>query len=99
MKKKLMTFAASAALAVLTLSSCATINSGAALAEKAPIGPKVGEAQSTYFLGLWSSQGEQNNIKKAAENGGIKKVTQVEYIDQAMLFGLIIKHTTRVYGE
>ena len=99
MKKKLMTFAASAALAVLTLSSCATINSGAALAEKAPIGPKVGEAQSTYFLGLWSSQGEQNNIKKAAENGGIQKVTQVEYIDQAMLFGLIIKHTTRVYGE
>ena len=99
MKKKLMIFAASAALAVLTLSSCATINSGAALAEKAPIGPKVGEAQSTYFLGLWSSQGEQNNIKKAAENGGIKKVTQVEYIDQAMLFGLIIKHTTRVYGE
>lgn len=94
-----MIFAASAALAVLTLSSCATINSGAALAEKAPIGPKVGEAQSTYFLGLWSSQGEQNNIKKAAENGGIKKVTQVEYIDQAMLFGLIIKHTTRVYGE
>ena len=99
MKKKLMIFAASAALAVLTLSSCATINGGAALAEKAPIGPKVGEAQSTYFLGLWSSQGEQNNIKKAAENGGIKKVTQVEYIDQAMLFGLIIKHTTRVYGE
>ena len=94
-----MALAASAALAVLTLGSCATINSGAALAEKAPIGPKVGEAQSTYFLGLWSEQGEQNNIKKAAENGGIKKVTQVEYIDQAMLFGLIIKHTTRVYGE
>ncbi len=99
MKKKLMIFAASAALAVLTLSSCATINSGAALAEKAPIGPKVGEAQSAIFLGLWSSQGEQNNIKKAAENGGIKKVTQVEYIDQSVLFGLYIKHTTRVYGE
>ena len=99
MKKKFLTLAASAALAVLTLGSCATINSGAALAEKAPIGPKVGEAQSTYFLGLWSSQGEQNNIKQAAENGGIKKVTQVEYIDQSVFFGLFIKHTTRVYGE
>ena len=99
MKKKVITFAASAALAVLMLSSCATINSGAALAEKAPIGQKVGEAQSTYFLGLWSSQGEQNNIQKAAENGGIKKVTQVEYIDQSVFFGLFIKHTTRVYGE
>ena len=99
MKKKMMILAASAALAVLTLGSCATINSGAALSEKAPIGQKVGEAESSYFLGLWSSKGEQNNIKQAAENGGIKKVTQVEYIDQSVLFGLFIKHITRVYGE
>ena len=99
MKKTFLTLAASAAFAVLTLGSCATINSGAALAEKASVGPKMGEAQSTYFLGLWSSQGEQNNIKQAAENGGIKKVTQVEYVDQVVLFGLFIKHTTRVYGE
>ena len=94
-----MTFVASAAIAVSMLTSCATINSGAALSDKGPIGQKVGEAQSTYFLGLWSSQGEQNNIMKAAENGGIKNVTQVEYIDQAIFFGLVIKHTTRVYGE
>ena len=99
MKKHFLTLAASAALAVLTLGSCATINTGAALTEKGPIGPKVGEAQSTYYLGLISSQGEQNNIQKAAENGGIKKVMQVEYIDQTILFGLIVKHTTRVYGE
>ena len=99
MKKQFMTLAASAALAVLTLGSCATVNSGAALAEKAPIGSKVGEAQSMYFLGLWSSKGEQNNIKQAAENGGIKKVTQVEYVDQSIFMGLFIKHTTRVYGE
>ena len=99
MKKNVITFAASAALAMLMLSSCATINSGAALTEKGPIGQKVGEAQSSYFLGLWSSKGEQNNIQKAAENGGIKKVSQVEYIDQMVLGGLFIKHTTRVYGE
>ena len=99
MKKNLMTLAATAALAVTILTSCATINSGAALAEKAPIGQKVGEAKSTYFLGLWSSKGEQNNIKQAAENGGIKKVTQVEYVDQSVFLGLFIKHTTRVYGE
>ena len=99
MKKNFMTLAATAALAVTMFTSCATINSGAALAEKAPIGQKVDEAQSTYFLGLWSSKGEQNNIKQAAENGGIKKVTQVEYVDQSILGGLFIKHTTRVYGE
>lgn len=99
MKKHIMTLAASAALAVLTLGSCATINSGAALADKAPIGTKVGEAKSTYFLGLWSSKGEQNNIQEAAKNGGIKNVTQVEYIDQSIFLGLVIKHTTRVYGD
>lgn len=99
MKKQIITLAASAALAVLTLSSCATINSGAALGDKAPIGQKIGEAKSTYFLGLWSSKGKDNNIKQAAANGGIKNVTQVEYIDKSILFGLVIKHTTRVYGD
>jgi hypothetical protein len=97
--KKLMSIAASAAFAVLTLSSCATINSGAALSDKGPVGPKVGEAQSMIYLGLWSSKGEENNIKQAAKNGGITKVAQVEYVDQAIFMGLIIKHTTRVYGE
>lgn len=97
--KKIMTLAASAAFAVLTMSSCATISTDAALAEKAPIGQKVGEAQSLYFLGLWSSQGEQNNLKKAAQNGSVNKVTQVEYITQSVFFGLFVKRTTRVYGE
>ncbi len=95
----MISFAASAALVASMMCSCATINSGAAIAEKGPVGPKVGEAQSTYILGLWSSQGEQNNIQKAAENGGIKKISQVEYIDKSIFLGLVIKHTTRVYGE
>ena len=99
MKKNFASFAAAAFIAALSLTSCATINSGAALGEKAPIGQKVGEAQSTYILGIISSNGQQNNIKKAAENGGISKVSQVEYIDQSVCGGLFIKHTTRVYGE
>lgn len=97
--KKFMTLAATVAFAAAMLTSCATINSGAAISSQAPIGQKVGEAQSTYILGLWSSKGEQNNIKAAAENGGIKKVSQVEYIDKSIFLGLLIKHTTRVYGE
>ena len=99
MKNQFLTLAASAAFAVLTLGSCATINSGAALAEKAPVGQKVGEAKSSIILGIWSSKGQQNNIKEAAANGGITKVTQVEYIDKSVLLGLFIEHTTRVYGE
>lgn len=99
MKKNIITLAVWAVFAVSMLTSCATINSGAALAEKAPVGQKVGEATSTYILGMWSSKGQENNIQKAAENGGIQKVTQVEYIDQVVFGGIFIKHTTRVYGE
>lgn len=96
--KKFMT-SLTAAIAVLSLSSCITLNSGAALADKAPVGPKMGEAKSSIILGLWSSKGEQNNIQEAARNGGITKVNQVEYIDKSVLCGLYIQHTTRVYGE
>lgn len=98
MKKQILSFVAVAAM-VLSMSSCATISGGAALSDKAPIGPKVGEAKSTIFLGMWSSKGEQNDLKQAAANGGITKVSQVEYVNQSIFMGLIIKRTTRVYGE
>ena len=97
--KKIMTLAASAAFVVASLSSCATINSGAAISSNSPVGQKVGEASSNIFLGLWSSQGEQNNLQQAAKNGGITKISHVEYIDKSIFLGLVIKHTTRVYGE
>ena len=85
-----MSVSAALAFALFSLSSCITINSGAALAEKSVIGPKMGEAKSTIILGLWSSKGEE---------GGIKQVTQVEYVDKSIFLGIVIRHTTRVYGE
>ena len=94
-----MSVSAALAIALFSLSSCITINSGAALAEKSVIGPKMGEAKSTIILGLWSSKGEENNIQQAAKNGGIKQVTQVEYVDKSIFLGIVIRHTTRVYGE
>ncbi len=94
-----MSVSAALAFALFSLSSCITINSGAALSEKSVIGPKMGEAKSTIILGLWSSKGEENNIQQAAKNGGIKQVTQVEYVDKSIFLGIVIKHTTRVYGE
>ena len=99
MKKQILSIAAVAMMTVAGLSSCITISEGAALTEKGPIGQKVGEAESTIILGLWSSQGEQNNLQQAAKNGGITKVSQVEYVDKSIFFGLLIKRTTRVYGE
>lgn len=87
-----------AALFATTLTSCVTINSGASISNDT-IGSKVGEAKSSIILGLWSSKGEQNDIKKAAQNGGITKIHQVEYVDKSILLGLVINHTTKVYGE
>jgi hypothetical protein len=98
MKKKIFALAAVAAFAVAGLSSCATVNTGASITNT-PVGQKVGEAKSTIYLGLWSSKGKEANLKKACENGGIRKINQVEYETTAILGGLVINQTTRVYGE
>ena len=97
MKKNVLKMAV-AALFATTLTSCVTINSGASISNDT-IGSKVGEAKSSIILGLWSSKGEQNDIKKAAQNGGITKIHQVEYVDKSILLGLVINHTTKVYGD
>ena len=97
MKKAFFSFAA-AVMVAATLTGCATFNSGASITN-GPVGPKMGEAKSTIFLGLWSSKGEQNDLKQAAKNGGITKINQVEYVDKSIFLGLVIEHTTRVYGE
>ena len=86
-------------LCAMLMTSCATINSGAAISSNSTIGSMMGEATSTIYLGTWSSNGQKNNIEEAAKNGGIKKVSHVEYVDQSIFLGLIIKHTTRVFGE
>lgn len=99
MKKTFFSLAASAVLAVVIFCSCATINSGATLSDNSYANAKMGEAKSTIILGLWSSKGEENNIKEAAKNGGITKITHVEYIDKMVCFGIYTEHTTRVYGE
>ena len=98
MKKRILSFLGVAAFVVASLSSCMTVNSGASITNTT-LGSKTGVAESTIFLGLWSSKGEQNDLNKAAENGGIKKVNHVEYVNKAFLGGLVIKHTTRVYGD
>jgi hypothetical protein len=45
------------------MTSCITLNSGAAISSNSTIGPKVGEKTSTIWLGTWSSKGEENNIR------------------------------------
>ena len=93
------TLKALAAVAVCALvSSCATISSPVT-ATSNPGGSKCGVAESTIYLGTWSSKGEQNGIEQAAKNAGITKISHVDSYQKLYFWGLIIKQTTKVYGE
>ena len=93
------TLKALAAVAVCALvSSCATISSPVT-ATSNPVGSKCGVAESTIYLGTWSSKGEENGIEQAAKNAGITKISHVDSYQKLYFWGLVIKQTTKVYGE
>ena len=96
MKFKLKALAAVAVCALV--SSCATISSPVT-ATSNPVGSKCGVAESTIYLGTWSSKGEENGIEQAAKNAGITKISHVDSYQKLYFWGLIIKQTTKVYGE
>ncbi|MBD3314255.1 MAG: hypothetical protein GF344_00580 [Chitinivibrionales bacterium] len=63
------------------------------------IGPKVGEASATKFL-IWFVDGGDHGIAHAAKNGGIRKISTVDYkINYALAIIGITKYTTIVTGE
>ena len=93
------TFKALAAVAVCALmSSCVTVSNPVA-ATTNPFGTKCGVAKSTIYLGIWSSNGEENGIDKAAKSAGITKISHVDSYTKTYLLGLIVEQTTKVYGE
>ena len=93
------TLKALAAVAVCALvSSCATI-SNPVTATTNPVGSKCGVAESTIYLGTWSSKGDENGIEQAAKNAGITKISHVDSYQKLYFWGLVIKQTTKVYGE
>jgi len=97
--KKIFSLAAISAITVFSLSNCCTVNYNSSIGAEGEIGSKVGEATSNIILGFIGGGGKKATIKDAAENGGIKVVKQVEYTDKSIFFGVVVKHTTRVYGE
>lgn len=97
MKKTFKVLAA--VLAVAFVSSCATFSTPVA-ATSNPVGSKCGVAKSTLFLGgIISSNGNENGIDKAAKEAGITKISHVDSYTKYVLLGLIIRQTTKVYGE
>ena len=97
MKSTMKTLAALAACALL--SSCVTISNPVA-ATSNPVGSKCGEASSLIYLGgLFSTNGDSNGIDKAAKDAGITKISHVDSYVKCHFWGLVIKQTTKVYGE
>ena len=96
MKRTLKALVAVAVCSLMT--SCMTI-SNPVTATTNPLGSKCGVAKSTIYLGLWSSKGEENGIDKAAKSAGITKISHVDSYSKYYLGGLVIKQTTKVYGE
>ena len=60
------------------------------------VGPKTGEASATSILGLFGFG--DASIKKAAENGGIRKISTVDQKSMNIL-GIFATSTTIVTGE
>ncbi|MBL7974779.1 MAG: TRL-like family protein [Candidatus Kapabacteria bacterium] len=94
MKRYIQMFAAVAVVAIslsacsMTVPVCATSN---------PVGSKVGEASGTGYLhGI--NLGVDASIRTAAKNGGISKISTVDFKMTDML-GLIQTYTCIVSGE
>jgi hypothetical protein len=60
------------------------------------VGSKVGTAEATSILGLIATG--DAGINQAAKNGGISKISHVDFHTMSIL-GLYGKYTVYVYGE
>lgn len=89
-----------AAVAICALvSSCATISRPVSATGNS-VGSKCGVAKSYLYLGgIWSSKGAANGIDKAAKNAGITKISHVDSYETSYFLGVVVKQTTKVYGE
>lgn len=62
-----------------------------------PVGKKVGVAEATGYLGVLFFN-QDASIKKAAENGGITRISTVDVKTSNILF-LVVTYETTVTGE
>lgn len=84
-----------AAVAMIGLSSCSiTLPVGAT---SNAVGSKVGKSSGTCYLNILCF-GVDASIQTAAKNGGITKISTVDYTNKNVL-NLLITHETTVTGE
>ncbi|MBL7997681.1 MAG: TRL-like family protein [Candidatus Kapabacteria bacterium] len=80
---------------VVGLSSCSITVPVAATSNA--VGSKVGESKGTGFLG-WINLGVDASIRTAAKNGGITKISTVDFKRDDIL-GILQTYTCIVTGE
>jgi hypothetical protein len=93
MNKKVLVLV-SVVLLSLLLASCYTMPIGAT---GNPVGSKTGSASCTYILGFLPLSDWDTGVYKAAKNGGISRVSTVDYKFQYFYVVAIV--TTVVTGE
>lgn len=84
-----------ASIAAAFLASCSLTVPVAATSN--PVGSKVGKASGNCFLSILCF-GVDASVATAAKNGGISKISTVDYTQKNIL-NLIITHETTVTGE
>ena len=95
--KKIMSFAMAVVSAAM-LVGCST-DTVPVTATSNPVGNKCGEASCVRVLGIFGGSGNVG-LNKAVKNGGITKISHVDFVKKKCVGGIIFtKTTTRVYGE
>lgn len=80
-----------------TLFSCATITTPVS-ATSNEMGSKVGVASGKTFLSIFGGD-TNSSIQEAAKNGGITKVSSVDFSYNPGILGIVQSYTCTVTGE
>jgi len=99
--KKVVVILAALAMCFLMV-GCVSVNQPIA-ATSNPVGAKVGSAKGVVFftwLGVGSGIGRADvGIQKAAQNGGITKISTVDFSTSSWFSGFFTTYNTTVTGE
>lgn len=82
---------------MLSLNACSVTSRYPGFVTDNPAGEKEGRASYRILMGAFILDGGNGSIQKAAEEGGISKISTVDYETKSGLF--ISKITTIVTGE
>jgi hypothetical protein len=93
--QKLIVLVALAAFC-FTAVGCATVTQPVA-ATTSPVGSKVGHASGKIWLGMFGSA--DAGIQAAAQNGGITKISTVDFTKKLGILGLWVEYEAIVTGE